>query len=251
LKIYNPTYGAIFDIDETKPADPEEIGAWQLSYAAHDRGLTSEEIDEIKAKGRIGFYPDEFVLVDSNEWPATKVNIHCKAVHAFDAVNQEGPRFRHADRLGNKSERIRVDFVPGPIVDMILSSGKRCTRNICDIILYNTASRFKHLKSFQRATREHARALVKGVRKVTKDADLKMFARPQEVRTTRKRILGTLSQASSPMTPIQVASSTGLNRNTVRRELQDLLDDGLVVRDNHSYSFAKIEGSESVLPKVQ
>jgi hypothetical protein len=250
LKIYNPTYGAIFDIDETKPVDPKEIGAWQLSYAAHDRGLTREEIDQIKTRGKIGDYPDEFVLIGSNEWPAEKVDVHHKAVLAFNATNEGGPKIAHADKLGNKMERIRVHFVPGPIVDMILSNGKRCTQEVCDIILSNTASRFKHLKSFQLAAREHARALVKGVRRVTQGADLKMFARPREAGTTRKHILESLSRVDS-MTPIQVASFTGLNHNTVRRELQDLLDDGLVVRDNHSYSLYKPEGSESVLSKVQ
>ncbi len=241
MKIYNPTYGSIFDIDETKPADPKEIGVWQLSYAAHDRGLTREENDQIKTRGKIGDYPDEFVLVGSNEWPAEKVDVHHKAVLAFKAINEEGPKIAHTDKLGNRMKKIEVLCVPGPVVDIILSNRGGCTKEICNIILSNTSSRFSHLKSFERATREHAKALVRGVRKVAENTNAEMFASPRKMRAKQKRILESLSRVNS-MTPIQVSSFTELNRNTARLDLQELLDNEFFVKENHAYSLRKTGG---------
>ena len=158
MRIYNPTYGALFEFDEAKPADPKEIGAWQLSYASPERGLTSNEIQKLLSNGKIGSYPDEIHLVGSEQWPLSRVQTHQRAVKAFEAVNREGPRFAHKDKLGNMRERIVVNFVSGPIVDLILASKsvEEAASKVYEMILSDVAAQFRKLKSFQAMAQTHA-----------------------------------------------------------------------------------------------
>jgi len=124
VKLYNPTYGVLFMFNETRSVDPEQIDKWTLSYASPERGLTPSEISELKTEGRIGAYPDEFLLVGTNGWPLERVQRHQRAVQAFRQANEKGPVFQHWDNVSriNNRERIVLDFVPGPIVDTILEA---------------------------------------------------------------------------------------------------------------------------------
>lgn len=246
IRIYNPTYGALFEFDETRPADPKRIGAWALSYASPDRGLTPEEIATLKADGKIGFYPDEFFVVGSEEWPIEKVLRHQHAVQAFKGINMEGPSFPHCDDLSNKRDRIRVDFVPGPIVDTILESSRdTAVDKVYRMVLQGVGSRFRALKAFREKALEHARNLVEAVKGVNNSMPAPQTSpRDERPRTpARERLLKFLAEAPVPLLPVDIARETGLNRHTVRRELQELLRDGLVVKQGHSYSLARTSGS--------
>lgn len=52
-----------------------------------------------------------------------------------------------------------------------------------------------------------------------------------------QKILQCLSTEKAPLTPLEVASKTGLNRNTVRRELQVMLKAKLVERDDNEHKY--------------
>lgn len=236
MKIYNPTYGALFEVDETNTADPEKIGRWVLSYAAKDRGLTEDEIKQLKQEGKIGSYPDEFYLVDAGEWPTARAAAHQNAVQVFKATDECGPMFRHTDKEGNRMERIGVRFVPGPVVDMILSrEDDQAAAEVADLILSSTASRYRRLKSFQKSANEHARALVKCVKVNDTNSELQHAANCN-LKSIERKILACLSQADKPKTPREIAEATELNRNTVRRELQEMLSKQLLKREDHYYS---------------
>lgn len=57
--------------------------------------------------------------------------------------------------------------------------------------------------------------------------------------SVRQKLEKFLSKQTEPMTPRQIARTMGLNVNTVRRELQAMLDAGVVKKDtHHAYSFA-------------
>jgi hypothetical protein len=57
--------------------------------------------------------------------------------------------------------------------------------------------------------------------------------------SVRQKLEKFLSQQTQPMTPRQIAITTGLNENTVRRELQRMLKDGFAKKDmKHAYSIA-------------
>jgi len=164
LQVYNPSYGALFEFDETQPADPAKIGRWTLNYTSRDRGLTPDEIEELKANGKIGSYPDEFFLVGFGEWPLERVLLHRQAVQAFRRVNESGPAFPHRDRLGNKRVKVTLNFIPGPVVDIILESSRdTATEKVSRMILAAVPSRFRTLRSFQKKAMEHARNLVEAV----------------------------------------------------------------------------------------
>jgi len=61
--------------------------------------------------------------------------------------------------------------------------------------------------------------------------------------SARQKIEKFLSKQTQLMTPLQIARSTGLNENTVRRELQAMFKAGVVKKDtNHAYSL-DISGS--------
>jgi hypothetical protein len=81
MKIYNPTHGVLLEIDEEHPADPASVGRWVLNHTSPERGLTPNEIAELKTNGKVGFYPDEFYLVDADTpWPPEKALRHQHAV---------------------------------------------------------------------------------------------------------------------------------------------------------------------------
>lgn len=166
LKLYNPTYGALFEFDEMKPADPKEIGSWILSYSSPKRGLLASEITELRSTGKIGQYPDEFYLVDGSEWSQSRVLAHKEAIETLEAINEQGPLFHYEDHLGNENERIKVHFVPGPIVDLIsgAESDEAAVSKIYELITSIAAARFKNLVEFQRQSRFHARNLVEAIR---------------------------------------------------------------------------------------
>lgn len=64
--------------------------------------------------------------------------------------------------------------------------------------------------------------------------------------SARQKLEKFLSTQAQPMTPKQIATSTKLNENTVRRELQRMLKDGAARRDvNHAYSAPGNEGNDT------
>jgi len=252
VKVYNPTYGALFQFDEKSPADPAEIGLWELSYASPERGLTPEELDVLKREHNIGFYPDEFFLVPSEEWPLGKTLRHQRAVQAFKQVNGNGPRFSHWNHVAkdNKRERVTVNFAPGPIVDSILASSRESAiEHVYRMMLTDAASRFRTMKTFQEKALEHARNVVDAVRDVAgrngflnnkerEDEKMRTDERGRRASSTvRDRILAVLATSKDePLLPVDIAKKAGLNRHTVQRELQQMLDEGLVTRTEHRYS---------------
>jgi hypothetical protein len=240
MKIYNPVYGALFEVDENHPADPMAIGQWILNYSSPERGLTPNEITELKTKGKIGAYPDEFFLVDTTmQWSLEKATRHRMAIQAFQKINEAGPPFSHWDNISsvNKRERIAVNFVPGPVVDGILTaSNDSAVENVYRTILANVASRFRTNKAFQEKTREHARNLVQAVREVCLPARNGTFITQNNDSTPiREHILKFLDDKEQLFSPLEIAGGTHLNRNTVRRELQQLLCEGHIVRLGHNY----------------
>jgi BarA-like signal transduction histidine kinase len=258
VRIYNPVSGALFEFDETHPVDAASIGAWELSYASPDRGLTQKEITQLKTQGKIGTYPDEFFLVDSsgastheNVWPLDKALRHQRAIRSFERVNENGPPFPHWDHISkvNKREKIMVNFVPGPIVDSILASSRESAiDHVYRMMLTDAASTFRTMKTFQEKALEHARNLVDAVRDAAgrnglpnnaEQADEKMTTGgkgKQASSTVRDRILAVLASEHQSLLPIDIAEKAGLNRHTVRRELQQMLNRGLVTRNRHQYS---------------
>jgi len=240
MKIYNPTYGALFEVDETHPADPAAVGRWTLNYTAPGRGLTPNEIAELKAKGKIGFYPDEFFLVDDTaQWPLEKALSHQRAVQAFQKTNENGPIHPHWDRVAsiNKRDRVTVNFVPGPIVDQILTeSGDSAVENVYRTILADAGATFRTNKEFQGKARVHAHSLVHAVREMCSSArNGKTSAQNNSSPLIRESILKFLHDEEQLCSPREIANRTGLNRNTVRRELQQLLSKGLITRQEHKY----------------
>jgi hypothetical protein len=256
VKIYNPSFGALLEFDEKRPVDSARIGQWELSYASPDRGLTQKEITQLKTQAKIGFYPNEFFLVDSNgasthqnAWPLDKAVRHRRAVHAFERVNENGPLFLHWDHISkvNKRERIRVNFVLGPIVDSVLASSRdSAIEHVHRMILTDAASRFRAMKTFREKALEHARNLVDAVRDATGRNGLPNNAEEEKMRTgergrqasstVRDRILAVLASEHQALLPVEIAEKAELNKHTVRRELQQMLDRGLLTRNEHRYS---------------
>jgi len=267
LKVYNPTYGKLFEFDEARPADPARVGGWVLNYASPDRGLTSAEIEELKTRGKISDYPDEFCLVDSTEWPLERTLRHQRAVKAFIQVNDNGEEFHYWNHLSNlnKRNRITLNFVPSPIVDMILqSSCDSAEEQVHRIIVNDAASEFRKKKTFQELAREHARKLVQAVRQANGTVSSANNSSPsvahaplqekssgkttppeesaaQKTSPIRQRILECLAETTAPVPPLEIANRTDLNRHTIRRELQELLRQGLVIRQEHNYALARKE----------
>lgn len=61
----------------------------------------------------------------------------------------------------------------------------------------------------------------------------------QAVGSARQQILIFLSEQTQPVKPFVIADETGLNRNSVRREMHTLFKSGLVQRnEKHAYSLA-------------
>jgi predicted ArsR family transcriptional regulator len=87
------------------------------------------------------------------------------------------------------------------------------------------------MESFQIKGREHAGIVAKAVMTTTGQATTKI----EGASPIRRRILEFLSAAEKPLRPIDVASGTGLNSNTVRREMQDLHALGLLDKHEHQY----------------
>jgi len=166
MRIYNPTYGALLEFDETKPANPKEVGRWVLSYVSRDRGLLLEEIEELKRNGKVGFYPDEFYLIGKEEWTEEKVKEHMEAVRRFELVNENGPEIYYKDTCGNDQTRIRVFFVAGEIVNTIqkAQSDREAVEKVCAFVISYTQKAFSKLDDFQRKARSHAFNLVMAVR---------------------------------------------------------------------------------------
>ena len=54
-----------------------------------------------------------------------------------------------------------------------------------------------------------------------------------------QRILRLLAENANPLSPIEVADRLSLNRHTVRRKLQELLEKGVVVRQRHRYELGR------------
>jgi len=50
---------------------------------------------------------------------------------------------------------------------------------------------------------------------------------------SKKRVLQTLKDAKQPLTPKQIATKTRLNRNSVRRLMQELLKEGAVSKPKY------------------
>jgi DNA-binding transcriptional regulator YhcF (GntR family) len=55
----------------------------------------------------------------------------------------------------------------------------------------------------------------------------------------RQEILKFLSKQTKPLPPVQIAKSTGLNRHSVRRELQQMLKRGILMKIGHAYQIAQ------------
>lgn len=253
MKIYNPVYGALFEIDETHPADPVAVGQWVLNYTSPGRGLIPDEIAELKAKGKIGFYPDEFFLVgDTARWSLGKVLNHQRAVQAFQKANGNGPAYPHWDHVAsiNKRDRITVSFVPGPIIDQILAaSNDSAVENVYRTVLADVGAEFRTNKAFQEKARTHAHNLVHAVKEAYIDArNGNASSQDDSSPSIKERIMKSLNEEQL-LFPREIANRTGLNRNTVRRELQQLLKDGLITRREHKYGH-KSEAPEKTLVQV-
>jgi DNA-binding transcriptional regulator YhcF (GntR family) len=61
----------------------------------------------------------------------------------------------------------------------------------------------------------------------------------QPCKQVRQEILRFLSKQTKPLPPVQIAKSTGLNRHSVRRELQQMLKLGILTRIGHAYQIAQ------------
>ncbi len=257
MRIYNPIYGALFEIDENQPADPKAVGEWTLNYTSPTRGLTPDEITEIKTHTKIGFYPDEFFLVDpTTQWPVERALRHQQAIQAFQKINEDGPAYPHWDNIAsmNRRDRITVNFVPGPIVDQILAaSSDSAVEDVYRAILDGVGSRFRAIKEFQDKAREHAHNLVQAVKDANQDAKNEKAPTPTQDTgslPTRERILQFVQDKEELFAPREIADKTGLNRNTVRRELQQLLKAGLITCREHKYG-RKREASPLSQPCLQ
>jgi hypothetical protein len=261
VKLYNPVYGVLFEFDETQPVDPAHVGQWVLNFTSPDRGLTHDEVMQLKTEGKIGTYPDEFYLVDSAispseekgykvSWSLDRVTRHKQAVQAFQKVNENGPPFPYWDHIAkiNKRDKIAVNFVPGPVIDSILTSSRdSAIDQIYRMIIADAASPFRNLKEFKGESLEHARNLVDAVRQAAAQSAFpnnesqegeKMTCKKEErtSSTVREQISAALANEKAPLLPIEIARKTRLNRHTVRRELQDMRRQGLVTCNEHRYS---------------
>ena len=165
ILIYNPTYGSLQKKSLNKTLPEEE--PWQLSYASPERPLKKSEIRQLLRKGKIGTYPDEFYLVKKKgRWNEKRVKKHLKQVEAFEKTNENGEPFKWRDKYGNEEGRIYLNFVPGPIVDLVNSTSKAdAVEKLTQFMLNQASARDRKKKAFQEAVRRHAEKLVEAVRK--------------------------------------------------------------------------------------
>jgi hypothetical protein len=164
ILIYNPTYGSLQTKNLNKTLPEEE--RWQPSYASPKRPLKKSEIQQLLKKGKTGSYPHEFYLVKKRgRWNEKRVKKHLKQIEAFRKVNESGEPFRWRDIQGNDEEKIRLNFVPGPIVDFVNSTSKtKAVEGLTKFMLNQASASDKKKKSFQAAVRRHAEKLVDAVR---------------------------------------------------------------------------------------
>ena len=84
----------------------------------------------------------------------------------FEKTNENGEPFRWRDEYGNEEGRIYLNFVPGPIVDLVNSTSKAdAVEKLTQFMLNQASARDRKKKAFQEAVRRHAEKLVEAVRK--------------------------------------------------------------------------------------
>jgi len=161
--IYNPTYGSlqVKDLNDTL----KEEDHWVQSYVSSDRPLKECE-KKLLCSGKMGYYPDEFYLVDklvSKEL----VQTHLEQIKAFSARNQNGPEIEWKDTLGNEETRLRVAFVPGPIVDLInQTENSLSARYLFEMMLEKASSLYRNKRCFQKCAQKHSWDVILAVRTV-------------------------------------------------------------------------------------
>lgn len=169
--IYNPTYGSVQVKDLTeKPLD--EAHVWEQSYASSDRPLKESEV-KLLEQGKMGYYPDEFYLV--GKLVSKKlVSIHQRQVKAFSLVNHNGPAVDWKDKCGNKRTQLSINFVPGPMVDIInQATNFQAANALFEIMCAGTSRTYHERKNFKKHARKFGWDLVMAVRKYANFPDMK------------------------------------------------------------------------------
>ena len=70
-------------------------------------------------------------------------------------------------------------------------------------------------------------------------------------KNNRTRILAYLHDTKQTATPSQIAKKIGMKPPTVRRDLSMLIKDGLVMRNDESYYWVSVQGSEYYLSTIK
>ena len=63
MKIYNPVYGVLLEIDAAHPDDTKENEATPLTATSPKKALTSQEIHSLSATGMVGSHSGAFHVV--------------------------------------------------------------------------------------------------------------------------------------------------------------------------------------------
>lgn len=172
--IYNPTYGSLQEKDLAKTLPEKD--PWELSYVARARALKESEKKALLETAKCGEYPGAFYLVAPPP-PGTSdaallkvvlrhfVDTHKLQIADYKKANEAGEKYPHKDKEGNERERIHLDFVPGPIVDIINENpDAKATTALYEFILQDTQAKWKGSARFRMASEGHARKLVAAVR---------------------------------------------------------------------------------------
>jgi len=72
------------------------------------------------------------------------------------------------------------------------------------------------------------------------EAILKVRTDPSPVKTVRQKIVDFLLKQTQAKTPMEIAEGAGVNANSTRREVQQLLKVGFLEKEEHAYRIAKL-----------
>lgn len=191
--IYSPTYGSLQLKDlKDKPLNENEV--WQQSYVSWDRSLKTSEKKELFERGKLSCYPDEFYLVGklvSKEVVLT----HLRQIKNYKETNYNGPEVEWRDSCGNDRKQLKINFVSGPIVDIINQTGDTEAANtLVNIMREATSPTYSDRIIFKKASQKHAWNLVLAVRKYAKFPNMKnkvpwLSKEPNETKNTPQRSL--------------------------------------------------------------
>ena len=166
LRLFSPTYGVIFEVDtiQTTPEDEPSV----LS-PFNPRPLKESELRSLKETGRLGFYPDQLLLV-GEAVDRKLAEVFCRIVAEFEKANSVRIK-AFKDVNGNVTNTMKIWVVPGPVVRAILEvavgGGWRLAEKVVyEMALSYVARGWRRKKWVRRGAKKLAKRVVLRIRKV-------------------------------------------------------------------------------------